>query len=309
MGGLFVRPQHSGCSPALADARELLAPPGSAASEGLEAELETVSEPSKRCGAQRLCCCAVVAAAAAACLAALCLAPGSSPEAVDALLRSPGFEGVVPADSRFFLHHIGGICFGRKRVETDSVVGKLVVELSVAGMAPPWRGRGELYVMVFDDEPRHWGMARGMWQVAFSSRLADASNFCALATQLQDFGGQSSGRVADPKDATVYVNLRIQEKVTRMWRVALLGVDWQPEARLAHNITYRVRGESGLLGWSGGKTSGPAKCPPQNWEALKERVWDFLMPEGTSALPTPLKPQPMIMHTSVRGLARCARAS
>jgi len=303
-------------SAALADARELLAPPV-AAMEEAEAEAAEIgkewSQPSGKgsacgggclgCGAVRLCLCA--AAGAALCLGLAWLLSGGSPAAVEGLVRTPSFEGVVEAERPYFVHHVGGICFGRRRIETDPEVGELVFELSAPGTARPWKGIGELYLLVFDDEPQHWGLASNMWQASMWNKLADLSNFCALVTRLHNFTGSlPRGHRMNDK---VHVSLRIKETVTRQWRVALLGVDWRPDAELARSLRFRVLGREGLSGWSGGRSSGPetGRCPPQNWEAAKERIWDLFAPSGAS--PQPQQPQLRFVQWRPPGLERCSR--
>lgn len=284
--GIFASWRSSG----RVDTRGLLAPPGSAAAGEVEAALDkALGEPAEKsaslrgrkcCGVRRLG--TATAVVAAACLGALYPLTGGSEKGVEELLHGPSFEGVVPAEKPFFLHHIGGLCFGRQRVETGSLAGMLHFELSTEAAAASSRwGRGKLFLLVFDDQPRHWGSAQSQWHVRNWLEIAKAANICAHLMDLQNparYGARS-------QNETVHVSVRIREHYTRQWHLALLGMDWHPNASLAGHLRYRVRGESALSGWAGGTDSGPAsgKCPPQPLETLKELVWDFVMPPQRSS--------------------------
>jgi hypothetical protein len=184
----------------------------------------------------------------------------------------PTMTGTIPADP-FFIKHLGGFCFGRHRIEDDSLVGGMAVEF-FKDSGEPWAGQGELYLLAFDDEPWHWGAVSSEWNSSAWSRAIAYANGCREILFLREANGtQTINR------RTMRVKLNIHEKFTRQWNLVLVGLGLQLEPALVGKVHYKITSDKARMQWNGRDNLGsiPPKCPPDVAEWSKEIWHDYVL--------------------------------
>eukprot|EP00746_Dinoflagellata_sp_MGD_P024647 gnl/MRDRNA2_/MRDRNA2_157888_c0_seq1.p1 gnl/MRDRNA2_/MRDRNA2_157888_c0~~gnl/MRDRNA2_/MRDRNA2_157888_c0_seq1.p1 ORF type:complete len:298 (-),score=34.48 gnl/MRDRNA2_/MRDRNA2_157888_c0_seq1:87-980(-) len=195
----------------------------------------------------------------------------------------PGLEGEVP-NEEFFLQHLGGFCFGSRRIDDDAEVGAVELQLTGKG-SNPWWSTGALYLLAFDDQPNHWGLAKSNWTVDLWARKVSHANAC-----LPMFVNHSwTGSVLDRLSDTIRVRIVIRERFKRHWNFALLGLGLQHNNSSQASIHYEVLASNALSSWVPGWRDVSQTCPWEMKEFVKEEAIKATAGSETlrPGLPTP----------------------
>lgn len=200
----------------------------------------------------------------------------------------PVMEGRLPTKP-FFIKHLGGFCFGRHRVEEDPYVGRIDIEV-FKDSTTPWGGDGEMYLLLFDDEPGHWKAAASEWNVSAWSHLIAYSNGCREMLYLKEVNGTQP-----VLHITRRVSMNIRENYQRQWNAVLVGVNLHLHAGLVGNLRYRISGNKARLQWERDDLlrDSPPTCPPDLAEWSKEVWHDYVL--SPRQRPVPLEPMSWIM--------------
>lgn len=154
------------------------------------------------------------------------------------LLRcASGLEtsGVLPAFASHFAVYVGKFCFdfnpageqaGLFEFEVVGDVSQGLASSVPATEGPPCWGpcetQGNMYLMVFDDEPDHWAVARSRWDIMTCEERLKSANYY---TQLTPLGGRLNRTV------------EIREKIRpRFWYFTFVSCGASPLAPVEYRI-------------------------------------------------------------------------
>lgn len=218
----------------------------------------------------------------------------------------PVLEGEVLREP-YFVQHLGGFCFGHRRVERNEVVGVINFALDKEGTGA-WQGKGGLYFLAFDDESARWPAAQRArnWQ-----ELVAHANTCTEILFKAPLHNTSMQSVSSYLRASANFQLGIKEKFRRKWHVVLLGLGFTPALPAAEVARYRVEGEEALAAWGRGEKGPPnGRCPGEPIEAMKEYLWDYMVSPPAPPPPPPGEPSrpPLASQKITNILELCSRA-
>jgi len=181
-----------------------------------------------------------------------------------------GFHGKLPPEPSF-LKHLGSFCFGHRRGERIKA-GGITVQL-LKDTEAPWSGQGELYILLFDDEPQHWIEASHRWSVPQWREAMQCASACydLLFMRTWNMGSKSI------QHAETTFNFKILEGHKHQWHVAILGIDLDFNSSLQGRVGYRVSSDQAMAGWEGNDTVPGlpfTKCPPEPLEWMMDTFDD-----------------------------------
>jgi len=151
------------------------------------------------------------------------------------------FDGFIPFEAGDFVAYIGKFCFDYRPefepVKASSDAGDLTLEVQndVEGTLTPM-GKGELYMLLFDDEQGHWKQAREGWQ---STSCADKLGAASASVKIE-FKDNS-------REFTHLFHIR-EHRRPRFWYFAFIGCGFEDRG-LERRISYQIHAMNPTLGW------------------------------------------------------------
>lgn len=179
----------------------------------------------------------------------------------------PGLEGEIPTED-FFLLHVGGFCFGSRRIDVDARVGEMELHLT-GSSSEPWWNVGELYLLVFDDQPSHWGKAKSPWNVTWWPDKVAHANTCVQVFSNHSFNGY---HLKGDSSNTVRIKMTIRERFKRHWNLALLGLGLQHNGSSKAPMHYKILASNALSSWGAASRDISSSCPWEMSEFVKEET-------------------------------------